>query len=170
MISYYFQHYIYLRLEKPIAQKEHMFYYEEEVILMIINPQAPEAYRYETDYRKIPKQYLDSNIPIGRGIVKWAPFATLPEQFEALKQFEKDQLKIKQPELSDSQMQDINYMLYIKLTKNALASIQYWRNGHIHTIQGYINRIDTLTHEMLVTNERCTDQLIIYLNELYNVE
>lgn len=51
-----------------------MFYYGDEVILMIINPQAPEAYRYETDYRKIPKQYLDSNIPIGRGIVKWAPF------------------------------------------------------------------------------------------------
>ena len=34
----------------------------------------PKQYRHETDYRKIPREYLDSNIPQGRGIVKWAPF------------------------------------------------------------------------------------------------
>ncbi len=46
-----------------------MFYNEFEVITMI-----PKQYRHETDYRKIPREYLDSNIPQGRGIVKWAPF------------------------------------------------------------------------------------------------
>ncbi len=41
---------------------------------MIPNPNAPDEYKYETDYRKIPRQYLDANIPQGRGMVKWAPF------------------------------------------------------------------------------------------------
>ena len=44
-----------------------MVYNEFEVITMI-----PKQYRHETDYRKIPREYLDSNIPQGRGIVKWA--------------------------------------------------------------------------------------------------
>lgn len=28
----------------------------------------------ETDYRKIPREKLNPNIPQGRGMVKWAPF------------------------------------------------------------------------------------------------
>lgn len=40
----------------------------------IINPNAPDEYKYETDYRKIPREYLDQNIPQGRGKIKWQPF------------------------------------------------------------------------------------------------
>lgn len=40
----------------------------------IINPNAPDEYKYETDYRKIPREYLDQNIPQGRGKIKWKPF------------------------------------------------------------------------------------------------
>ncbi|MGV3274190.1 YolD-like family protein [Staphylococcus sp. 11261D007BR] len=137
---------------------------------MIVNPNVPEPYCYETDYRKIPRKYLNPNIPIGRGMVKWAPFATLPEQFETIKQFEADQLKIAQPELSETQMEDINYMLYLKMTTNELASIDYWRMGHIHTIQGYIDQIDVLKDQMTITNERRTDRIIIALSELYAIQ
>ncbi|WP_380570763.1 hypothetical protein [Staphylococcus hyicus] len=35
---------------------------------------VPPKYQTETDYRKIPRQYLNGRIPMGRGIVKWAPF------------------------------------------------------------------------------------------------
>lgn len=31
--------------------------------MKIINPGMPEPYKYETDYRNIPKKYLNSNIP-----------------------------------------------------------------------------------------------------------
>lgn len=39
---------------------------------MIINPNAPDQYKNETDYRKISREYLDKDIPQGRGMVKWA--------------------------------------------------------------------------------------------------
>lgn len=32
-----------------------------------------EPYKYETDYRKIPRKYLKPRIPKGRGNVKWQP-------------------------------------------------------------------------------------------------
>lgn len=32
------------------------------------------SYEEETDYRNIPLELLDNNIPMGRGMIKWAPF------------------------------------------------------------------------------------------------
>ncbi|PTE69540.1 hypothetical protein BUY46_02120 [Staphylococcus devriesei] len=46
--------------------------YKVEVYTMIINPDAPDEYKYETDYRKIPREYLNPNIPEGRRNVKWS--------------------------------------------------------------------------------------------------
>lgn len=46
-----------------------MFYNVNEVIMMI-----PKKYEIETDYRKIPREYLNKNIPQGRGMIKWRPF------------------------------------------------------------------------------------------------
>ncbi len=43
------------------------------------------SYEEETDYRNVPRELLDNNIPMGRGMIKWAPFATLPEQFETIR-------------------------------------------------------------------------------------
>ncbi|MEJ7422961.1 YolD-like family protein, partial [Staphylococcus haemolyticus] len=63
----------------------------------------PDKYKDETDYRKIPREYLDSQIPQGRGMVKWAPFATLPEQFERIHEYILDQDKIQRPTLSEDQ-------------------------------------------------------------------
>ncbi|MDW8570471.1 hypothetical protein AABD40_12880 [Staphylococcus shinii] len=58
--------------------------------MKVINPDAPDEYKYETDYRKIPREYLNSRIPQGRGMVKWQVFKTLPEQYERLKQYIQD--------------------------------------------------------------------------------
>ena len=82
---------------------------------MIPNPNAPDEYKYETDYRKIPRQYLDANIPQGRGMVKWAPFATMPEQYQQLNDFIEEQNKIAMPSLSDDQFENINRQLTYKL-------------------------------------------------------
>lgn len=38
----------------------------------------PDKYKNETDYRKIPREYLNPRIPKGRGIVKWQAFKTMP--------------------------------------------------------------------------------------------
>ena len=64
-----FKYKIYLYYKKSLQKREHMFYNIIEVVLMI-----PDQYKHETDYRNIPREYLDTNIPQGRGMIKWAPF------------------------------------------------------------------------------------------------
>ncbi|MEJ7552945.1 YolD-like family protein [Staphylococcus hominis] len=54
-------------------------------------------------------------MPKGRGIVKWAAFKTLPEQYERLEQYIKDQDKIDRPSLSDDQLNELNNTLIFKM-------------------------------------------------------
>ncbi|OLN94366.1 hypothetical protein BMJ13_00070 [Staphylococcus saprophyticus] len=42
--------------------------------MKVIHPNGPDEYKYTSDYREIPREYLNPRIPKGRGIVKWQPF------------------------------------------------------------------------------------------------
>ena len=103
----------------------------------------PEPYCYETDYRKIPREYLNPNIPQGRGIVKWAAFKTLPEQYERLEQYIKDQDKIDKPTLSDHQMSELNDTLMMKMFHEPQAEVSYFENGYIKKVDGFVHKVDT---------------------------
>ena len=92
---------------------------------MIPNPNAPDRYKYETDYRKIPREYLNPRIPQGRGKIKWQAFATLPEQFETLNKITQDQDKIEKPLLSEDTLNKINYIFQLKAKNAELCSIVY---------------------------------------------
>lgn len=108
-----------------------------------INPDIPEPYCYESDYRKIPREYLNPNIPQGRGIVKWAAFKTLSEQYERLEQYIKDQDKIDKPTLSDHQMSELNVTLMMKMFHDPQAEVSYFENGYIKKADGFIHKVDT---------------------------
>ncbi|MDW8564370.1 hypothetical protein [Staphylococcus shinii] len=58
--------------------------------MKVINPDAPNEYKYETDYRKKPREYLNPRIRQGRGMVKWQAFKTLPKQYKQLEQYIQD--------------------------------------------------------------------------------
>lgn len=104
----------------------------------------PKEYQDETDYRKIPREFLNPNIPQGRGMVKWAPFATLPEQFESIQQYIIDQNKIDRPLLSDDQLNELNSQLHQALHRDIPVSIEYFQDGWLETVELRIKRINLL--------------------------
>ncbi|HDD6143954.1 TPA: YolD-like family protein [Staphylococcus aureus] len=111
---------------------------------MIPNPNAPDEYKYETDYRKIPKKYLNPKIPQGRGKIKWQAFATLPQQFEILEQIIKDQNKIEKPLLTHDSLDNLDQIFQIKIQNDELCTISYWEDGSISNYTGKILKIDTI--------------------------
>ncbi|MGW7998558.1 YolD-like family protein [Staphylococcus xylosus] len=111
---------------------------------MIPNPNAPDKYKYETDYRKIPREYLNPRIPQGRGKIKWQAFATLPEQFEILNKIIQDQDKTEKPILTEDTWDSINYIFQLKVKNDELCSIVYWENGHLTTYIGKILKMDVI--------------------------
>ncbi|MDE9937876.1 YolD-like family protein [Staphylococcus pseudintermedius] len=113
----------------------------------------PDEYQNETDYCKIPREYLESRIPQGRGKVKWMPFASVPEQFEHLQAFVEEQNKVAQPELSDDQCAMLNANLHFKIMNNEPATVEYWQAGYFQQIQGSIQKIDMLNNKLLLDTE-----------------
>ena len=102
----------------------------------------PDKYKNETDYRKIPREYLNPRIPQGRGMVKWQPFKTMPEQYERLEQYVEDQNKIDKPILSDDQLYELNETLMFKMLNDPEVVISYYEGGYIKNIEGYIRKVD----------------------------
>ncbi|MBO3075406.1 YolD-like family protein [Staphylococcus xylosus] len=113
--------------------------------MKVINPDMPELYKYETDYRKIPLEYLNPNIRQGRGSIKWQPFATMPEQYERLEQYMLDQNKIEKPILDDDQLNELNNTLIFKMYNDPSIELRYFENGYIKTKVGYIHKVDVYT-------------------------
>lgn len=69
----------------------------------------------------------DINFPQGRGMVKWQPFATMPEQYENITRLMDGNIKVEKPLLSGEQMLNNEQTLKDSLCKN--VRIRYWSNG-----------------------------------------
>ncbi|HAR5500874.1 YolD-like family protein [Staphylococcus aureus] len=122
------------------------------------------SYEEETDYRNIPSELLDSNIPVGRGMIKWAPFATLPEQFETIQQYIIDQNKITRPVLSDDQLAELNIRLHEALQYAQPVEVKFYNNGFVDSVRLIIYRIDAINYEIdgYVYNQQQRQKISIF--------
>ncbi|HBU9551707.1 TPA: YolD-like family protein [Staphylococcus aureus] len=122
------------------------------------------SYEEETDYRNVPRELLDNNIPMGRGMIKWAPFATLPEQFETIQQYIIDQNKIKRPVLSDDQLAELNIRLHEALQYAQPVEVKFYNNGFVDSVRLTIYRIDAINYEIdgYVYNQQQRQKISIF--------
>ncbi|MBF7023655.1 YolD-like family protein [Staphylococcus kloosii] len=127
--------------------------------MKVINSDMPEPYKYESDYRKIPREYLNPRIPQGRKMVKWQPFATIPEQYERLEQYMLDQNKIERPILSDDQLKELNSKLIDKMFNDPYIELKCFSNGYINNEIGYVHKVDVLKSELHLSVKGVIDKL-----------
>ncbi|PZK93343.1 YolD-like family protein [Staphylococcus aureus] len=122
------------------------------------------SYEEETDYRNVPRELLDNNIPMGRGMIKWAPFATLPEQFETIQQYIIDQNKITRPVLSDDQLAELNIRLHEALQYAQPVEVKFYNNGFVDSLRLTIYRIDAINYEIdgYVYNQQQRQKISIF--------
>lgn len=122
------------------------------------------SYEGETDYRNVPRELLDNNIPMGRGMIKWAPFATLPEQFETIQQYIIDQNKITRPVLSDDQLAELNIRLHEALQYAQPVEVKFYNNGFVDSVRLTIYRIDAINYEIdgYVYNQQQRQKISIF--------
>ncbi len=96
----------------------------------------------QMDYRDMPIEKLDSNIPQGRGMIKWAPFATMPEQFETVERLVDDQTKISRPVLSDDRLEEMDRILKKAHADKRRIKVEYYYDGRRFHIILHIVKID----------------------------
>lgn len=101
------------------------------------------------DYRQMKTEELDSNIPVGRGMIKWAPFATMPEQFENVQNIIDTQDKITRPVLTDDRVDLLNRKMSYAMNHKLPVKIEYFYDGYRYTVNVEIIKIDQWS-EMLI--------------------
>ncbi|CAD2079665.1 hypothetical protein GCM10007358_16790 [Phocicoccus schoeneichii] len=101
------------------------------------------------DYRQMKTEELDSNIPVGRGMIKWAPFATMPEQFENVQNIIDSQDKITRPVLTDDRVDLLNRKMSYAMNHKLPVKIEYFYDGYRYTVDVEIIKIDQWS-EMLI--------------------
>ena len=98
-----------------------------------------------------------------RGMKKWAPYKSLPEQEKYLKKLKEEQEKQVRPEISYDEMEEINEILVNYAGEEVI--IAYWRNEKINTVSTTIKKID-VDNKKIVLPDRKT----IYFSELIKIE
>ncbi|MED1093999.1 YolD-like family protein [Bacillus paramycoides] len=88
----------------------------------------------------------------GRGMVKWRPFASLPEQFEGIREILNDLNKIPKPIVSEDMKEQLQHGIIQSLQNKEEILISYYRDGMLHDM--YIN---VLHIEPMTKTVYCTD-------------
>ena len=108
----------------------------------------------------------DINIPQGRGMIKWAPFATMPEQFENVSRMKVEQAHVPKPALTDELQQELELKLRELISKNVI--LRYWNDGYEYQVECIIERMDDWSRVVTVRKE--DNFMFVQFENIYSVD
>jgi len=94
----------------------------------------------------------NANMPKGRGMVKWTPFAAMPEQFAGIREIIKDKTKVERPTLTQDEQELIENTLLCSLLSEEEILITYYEDGFLLTSYMTVIDIDPLNKSILCTD------------------
>jgi len=108
----------------------------------------------------------DINIPEGRGMIKWAPFATMPEQYENVSRLKVEQAYVPKPNLTDELQQELEIKLRELVGQNVI--LRYWRDGYEFQIECVIESMDDWGRVVTVSKE--DSFMFVQFEHIYSVD
>lgn len=91
-----------------------------------------------------------TRIPRGRGIEKWAPFASMPEQFEGLHKLIQEKTKVSKPILDSQKYEVINQVINRAVQTKEEVDIWYYKDGFIIYKIVSIYKFDAINNILVV--------------------
>lgn len=82
----------------------------------------------------------NANMPKGRGMIKWTPFAAMPEQFAGIREIIKEQNTVTRPNLTPEEKELIESMLLCSLLSEEEILITYYEEGYL--LNSYMTVVD----------------------------
>ncbi len=103
-----------------------------------------------------------------RGMVKWQPFASLPEQAEYINKLIHEMNKVDRPILSEDQLNELNEILFRCFENKEVVSLNYYHDGYIYLVEGKIIKIDGIRKMIVIENNQKRDKFSI--SNIVNIE
>lgn len=96
-----------------------------------------------------------------RGMVKWQPFASLPEQANYINNLIYKMNKIERPILSEDQLNELNEKLFVCFENKETICLEYFYDGYIYLVEGIIIKINPIKKTIIIENNNKRDQFSI---------
>ena len=109
---------------------------------------------------------MDYNIPQGRGMIKWAPFATMPEQFENVRKMNESNTHVPKPNLNTDLLQELELKLRELEGQNVI--LRYWQAGHEFIIECTIANVDDWSRVVTAVKEGSV--ITVLFKDVYSVD
>lgn len=101
---------------------------------------------------------IESSIPQGRGLVKWLPMATIPEQYKRISKLIDEQAMVDPPVFDNDTLIRLEHKLNHSINQSII--LRYWHNGYEVQIDCRIEYIEYETQIIIVKKDE----------ELLNIE
>ena len=99
----------------------------------------------------------------GRGMKKWAPYKSLPEQWSSLDEQNNNDNRVEKPKISNEMAEEINEIL-TNYQGQELTFI-YFKKGSLLEEKSTIKKIDAFERKLILDNRR-----VIYLRDLVEIK
>ena len=96
-----------------------------------------------------------------RGMVKWQPFASLPEQASYINKLLYEINKMDRPILSEDQLNELNEKLFEYFENKELIKLSYYHDGYLYLVEGVITKIDPIRQLLIIENNTKRDKFSI---------
>ncbi|MET7020702.1 YolD-like family protein [Bacillus mycoides] len=106
----------------------------------------------------------NANMPKGRGMVKFTPFAALSEQFEGIQEIIKEKNKVTRPILTDEEKELIENMLLCSLLSEEEILITYYEDGYLLSSYMTVVGIDQQNSAVICTDAFYNKMTLKFLN------
>ncbi|PEW97148.1 3-oxoacyl-ACP synthase [Bacillus cereus] len=94
----------------------------------------------------------NANMPKGRGMAYWQPFASMPEQFAVIKEIISEQTKVPRPILTQDAKEMIENKLLCSFLGEEEVLLTYYKDGYL-----YKNYITVININPINETIICTD-------------
>ncbi|PFZ08086.1 3-oxoacyl-ACP synthase [Bacillus pseudomycoides] len=94
----------------------------------------------------------NANMPKGRKMVKWQPFASIPEQFAGIREIIKEKNKVTRPTLTTEEKELIENMLLCSLLSEEEIMITYYEDDYLLSSYMTVVNIDPANSAVICTD------------------
>ncbi|RFB53153.1 YolD-like family protein [Bacillus thuringiensis] len=94
----------------------------------------------------------NANMPKGRGMVKFTPYAVMPEQFAGIREIIKEKNKVTRPILTVEEKELIENMLLCSLLSEEEILITYYEDGYLLSSYMTVVGIDQQNSAVICTD------------------
>ena len=89
-----------------------------------------------------------------RGMIKWAPFASVINGSEVIREIEEEKTRIEKPSLSEEQIENLEHDLIESYNNSNIIDIVFYRQYHVYKIRGIITKLDGATKKITINNNK----------------